>query len=341
MGMVLSCQSKTNADAPERPNPRQLPSQFLNPSEIYPDTTYLSSVGSGDTMQNAQKSALSALAQQIKVDISSTETLSESLSETANASSLDFINITNLDATTSVSAQQQLLGVQFGESYVDNVGTVHVIAYINRLSVGNIYRQQIDERNREISELMKKSELAEGLSKYAYISTAISYSQQNDSQREQLDVIAPAMSSIARTGTPYTTESLASQLRTVAKGIKIAIRAEVEGNNAASVSQRIANTVANLLTELGFTAYQISENEPTPYMVDTQVALREISNTKYATIEWNVTIQMLENQDVIMSHSTTNRSSGKDITDAEQFALFDINNEFQTTLKNYIRSQLQ
>lgn len=338
----LSCVSPSNTEiTPKEPNPLFLiPSIYLNPSKIYPPETYLSAVGSGNTLLNAQKSALSTLAQQIKVQIKTSETLNQSVMETENPDIASFMYSTTLKEHTSISAQQQIQGVQYGESFTDETRTVHTIAYINRLSVGNNYKQQIDERKKQINKFIQASTKTSKLSKYTLLAKALTLSKKNDLQLEQLDVISPALGKISRTTSSHTSESISQKIQKTAKNIRIITETVVKGNDAQNIKMKINDAVITLFTGLQFSVNSNAVGAGIPHIISTRVIWEKITTGDYLGIQWNVNITLLENGQALISKSAKGRSNGKDILRAERFALYDITKIINTSFRDYILNQL-
>ena len=98
------------------------PDWYLDPQSVYPDKTYLTSVGSGDSRRDAEQQALSGLSQtfeaQISVDSRTRERYRELMTSEGNMTETEI----RLAETTNVQSNQTLLNVQFGEAAVDETG---------------------------------------------------------------------------------------------------------------------------------------------------------------------------------------------------------------------------
>ena len=75
--VLVGCGSSPSPAAQASRGGSDLPDWYLNPGEVYPDGTYLVSVGTGDTRRAAEQQAMAGLAQSfeasIQVDVTTQE----------------------------------------------------------------------------------------------------------------------------------------------------------------------------------------------------------------------------------------------------------------------------
>lgn len=338
--LYVSCISTSSSPAQNPIVENPLPSIYLNPNEKYPNEKFISAVGTGDTLNQAQESALGVLSQQIKVQITSSETISESITQSeTNRKITNFESITSLKGTTSTHAQQNLQGVQFGESFTSSEGLVYAIAYINRLTVGNIYRQNIDDRTKQINQLIQESLNTRELQKYALLATALRLSKENAAQLEQLEVISPAIGRVTRSSIQNSSEILEKQVGNTARSILIAVETAINGeSNLRRVKSSIQNSVIDIFTDLGFTVN--ASGSGIPHIARTNINWQKDDSGKYPTIQWATNIRLEKNGITLMSYSEKGRSSGKNIEQAETFAIHDITNTMTKSFRAYIAEQI-
>jgi hypothetical protein len=172
-------------------HPEGTPAWLLNPQSAYPAAQYLVSVGEGDSRRAAENSATAGLARIFESDIKAAETLSETTVE-SRGSVETFDQFSELRSAVRVGSEQKLLNIQFGETFTDSRGRVHVAAFIPRAGTADIYRRKIEERAREIVYLVQQSDAApEPVGKYAFRRAAVRKALENGVLLEQLRIIHP------------------------------------------------------------------------------------------------------------------------------------------------------
>lgn len=331
--IISSCASSPNKIQKIDP----LPSKYLNPSEQYPNNQFVAAVGVGDTLKDAQQSALNALAQQIKVQVQSTQSLSETNTETENSSDENsYESTTSLTENINISTHQEFIGVQYGDSYIFQ-SQIYIIAYLDRIKVGNLYRQKIDARNKEITLLMEEVDRAKGLSRYSKLSTMYTISLINDAQIEQLEVIAPTYALAVKPISHNTTIKIAERLQKTAKAIVIITETVVRGTNG-NTRTIIEDDIISLFTSLHFS---VNGNTATPILANTTITFQEQTTGKYPTVIWNLTMKLIENGNTIATSTKKSQAKAKDLTQARELAIHDIKNTIHIPIKRDLLQQIK
>lgn len=334
---MLSCASGNSNIASSK-----IPSIYLNPDKAYPQDVYLVASGSGDSLQDAQQNALASLARLIKVEVQSSLVLSSSEKNTETTEESSYEISTTLDNRINSSSDQKLIGVQYGDSYQAKDGFVYTIAYIERLKVGNIYRENIATKNTEIERLVQDANQTTGFSKYALLSKAWELSQQNDGKISQLQIIAPEMARAVTTNRRMSSTTLEQERNRTARGIEVDINTMVLGGDE-TVQSKIENNVIDLFTALQFSVRtgEDSSSGENNVVVNTEVNWEEETEGKYPMIVWTLSMAIEENGTTIVSNTQTGRSKGKTIDFAHTFAFQDIRKAIHKNTRNAILSQLQ
>ena len=313
-----------------------LPEHFLNPQLLYDSNSYMSSIGTGDTLDAARKSALQALSQQIKVDINSSESVKETLSQTENASGItNFENNTNIFSHTKVGSNQEILGVQYGDSITDPTGIVYTIAFLERSAVGQIYRQKISENDKQIASFIEQSKNELLLNTYSLLTQAQQTSVENDALIEQILVIDEVQGKIASIATRVSTDDINVLLDETARNITMFIDTGITGNADNIITSKINSIIGNLFSDLKFSVVNNTSNSA--YTAKVSVIWNSDEVGKYPAIDWDVNLQIVESTGkTVISSSKRGKSKANDVESAAEFAINDINKVIVASFKTYI-----
>lgn len=205
--------------------PDNRPAWLFNPQELYPRNEYLSAVGEGDSRRAAENSATAGLARIFESSIEANELLSETAHETEKT--LD--RISELRTDVRIRSSQDLLNVQFGETFTDHNGRIHVAAFIPRAETAEIIHQRIRQNSDDVLNLTQRSDQAAGpLEAYALRRAAVRKALENDRLLAQLDIITPGY----RPALPYALPTLTSETAAAAQKITFSVMLPDEAGGA-------------------------------------------------------------------------------------------------------------
>src|SRR5579884_340695 len=112
-------------------------------SAQYPEATYLTGVGSGDTRQRAEDSAYAALARIFRTEVRTTTHEREDFRQTEKGKKADIDRTVNLQNQTEVSTQKALEQVRIAERWTDRVSQVYyALAVLDRSKSASALRQK-------------------------------------------------------------------------------------------------------------------------------------------------------------------------------------------------------
>jgi len=229
------------------PSLRKPPGWFLHPQTAYSTAHYLVSIGEGDSRRNAENSAAAGLARIFESNIRATETETETTTETRGSQST-FDQFSELRSDIRIDSEQNLLNIQFGETYIDPDRRVHAVAFIPRAETAEIYRKKIEEHASAIVFLTRLSEIASSpIEKYALQRAAIRKALQNEILLAQLDILD--LSARDRTSLDYDPQLLYSQAVAAAQAVTFSVALEGPGGDA----------LRETLTGMGFSESQKAE----------------------------------------------------------------------------------
>jgi len=256
-----------------------IPAWLAAPQKEYPQGEYLVSLGEGDTRRAAENSAAAGLSRIFQSQINSSESLSETTTESRGTEST-FGQVSELRSDVRIGSDQTLLNVQFGESFTDPHGRVHVAALIPRAETAEIYRNKISEINRRITFLVQRSDAApDPIKRYAFRRAASRKAHENDLLLEQLRIIHPqACAAVALNYDPQTLYTA-----TAGDGRNITFTVKMENSI-------VRNALVKMLAAMGF-----SENAADPMLEfsgTTSFERMDMKREGLIFVRWNVNIEM-------------------------------------------------
>ena len=217
------------------------PDWVRNPKTTYPENRFLVAVGEGDTRQAAENAAAANLARIFESHIESDERLVDSVVETEE----NITRTTDLTTDINILSSQTLLNVQHAEAWKDHMGRFHAVAYLNRRDTASIYREEIEELNRQVESLLAKVEqTVEPLKQYALLRTALKTARENDVLLRQLKVIHSASASASAPS--YSLLHVRQATIESAKSIRVSIHLEGDPDG------RMADSIREFITRYGF-----------------------------------------------------------------------------------------
>ncbi|MCF7911641.1 MAG: LPP20 family lipoprotein [Candidatus Cloacimonetes bacterium] len=227
------------------------PAWLDDPESKYPNTQYITAIGSGFSRSDAEKDAAAKLSRIFSTQVEATETMEkryEELTKNSVTSTEDYArSIKNITLSTSES----LINMQFGESYTDNQAKVHAIAYLNRFETAGIYEEMISANSGQINYYTSKSKsLTDALDIYAYYGAAWMIASKNEDLLRQYRIISPQMSSMYKP--EYDNNAIKNSYVKAARAITFSI------NIAGDDDNRIKNIIKRIITAEGF---QISDDK--------------------------------------------------------------------------------
>ena len=162
------------------------PDWLQNPKSVYPEASYLSAVGEGNSRQTAEYAASANLSRIFKSHIEATERLIDVASETET----HFSRTTQMSSDINILSEETLINIQHAEAWKDDLGRYHAIAYIDRQKTAAIYQHQIDENSRRVQAFLTYADQADSLlQKHAHLRAAERLANETTLLLQQLKVI--------------------------------------------------------------------------------------------------------------------------------------------------------
>ena len=233
------------ASCASAPSPSVKPGWVDNKFSKYAEEEYMVEIGMGSSLRDAKRNAAASLAQIFKTSIKVETTIQTRYKELASGGSAESSEETTFDQDITQLADQELVNVNFGESWTNDLGQVHVIAYIDRQVTANIYRDRIEENNSTVRNFISKSGSQSSLiKKYAYFDAAYVVAQANQMLMDQLEIINLPIRKTIRT--PYDINDVRDDRKEAAfaMAFKLNMENDTEG--------KVTAVLTDELTSFGF-----------------------------------------------------------------------------------------
>jgi hypothetical protein len=225
------------------------PEWISNPEKSYPNSQFMTAVGTGDSRKEAENSAASSLSQIFQSKIKSEETINARYLELMKSDQSSLESQTNINKNISVSSEQTLFNVRYPESYTDKLGKVYALGVIEREPTAVIYKNKMDDNSTRVAAFVKKyNELKDPIKKYANIGAALVTAKVNETLREQLQIIMPGTG--VQSDTAYSLERITELCSDAQKAVPFVI--DVSGDQKNDVT----GFVGDMLSGLGFSVIE-------------------------------------------------------------------------------------
>jgi hypothetical protein len=315
---------------------KKKPAWLENKNSVYPEDKFLSAIGEGDTLKEAQAQAAANLASIFKVSVQVESTLQSRYVEySQNGVVGNYGEETVMTDNITQTTDQTLLNLKLGETFTDSNGVVFTIAYLNRSETGGVYKQIIEENGALVGRLMARSaEQTDTLKKYAFLDAAYVVASNNELLIEQLGFISPSTRKGLKLG--YDMAGLKKQRADTAAQMVFSIRID---NDSGS---QITNMLTSVLTSQGF-----SVNNGGNIVLTGSVSVAPVKlDNNYENVKWYLMITVKDASGVVVvSLEKNSRSSGVSASAAEARAYKDmegvIKKDFVKQLTGYFDSHIE
>lgn len=180
-----------SAEAQRRKKKDKKPAWIENPANAYSQKDYLLAVGSGDTQQSAQNSAMGNLSRIFQSNIKAEQTLLDDMKETSGTGKgLTFERTEQLISATTIGSNVSLINTNVLETYLDKDGIYYALAGMKRKETASIYRTEIDNNYEAVKNFEESAKNAPSkLARLRYLKGAVTLCAANENLKQQLSVI--------------------------------------------------------------------------------------------------------------------------------------------------------
>lgn len=280
--------------------------------KLYPESRYLSAIGQGDNLREAEKNAIAKLSNIFQSKVSVNQTLTENYSELSNDEESTIEYNSKLNKRINLLSNQDLINVKTGKHYTDENGKVYVVAYINRLETAFIYEERIQNNDNTIQALVNDAKQTDKkIEKYAALNKATKLIDENLSLVKQLEIISPSSVSLNDELDKY--NSIQREKGKIANSIVFTFT---------SSNDEITNTLSDVLTSESF---RIGNNGD--FKITSDISYEEVDLGRSEVFyTWESNIKLTDrNGDTIFSFRQSGREGGKTQSAALSRVKFTIN----------------
>jgi len=330
LSVIFSCAGRLSTSR------TSVPLWVSDKDAVYPAEKYLAELGEGDSLNAARANAAGAIAQIFRLKVEVDSEIRTRYTEITGSKDelLDLLSQTDFDQEIRQRADETFTNLKYGESWIDQLGRVYTIAYLNRLETGNLYRKRIERNNHRITELLDRAEdQHEPLRRYAFLDAALVYTEANQVLFEQLEIINMPMAQLMEA--PYNRDEIRAIRADQAMELKIHV--EVAGDP----DKRIVDALENWVTEKGFTS---SSSGDLFLAAAVEIKPSELRN-EYENLNWTINVDLIDMRGYsVIALSGQNRSSGINATaaksrayrDMTEFIQIDFDKEFSAYLSSFL-----
>jgi hypothetical protein len=307
------------------------PKWLENPKSVYPENQYLTAIGEGDSHQTAQNMAAGNLSRIFEMKVQADETILQRASELVTAKETKVQEGVDITKQVNIFSAQELINVQYADSYTNEYGRIFVLAYLNRLRTAEIYEEKIDTNSTQIefymNEMNKETDI---LHQYAYLNAANIIAETNFVLLEQLGIISSMNRQLITL--PYNANDLKRNKVDLAKSIRFDIQIQGDDEN------KIKIQLQELLTGMGFTS-GVNGN----LLISGAMNLQDTdlkSNDGFEFLRFDLQLTMKTNQGDVIAALTKNGREGHTSKREAAARIFrklstDIKNDFRKKIEGY------
>ena len=330
--LIFSCATGSSSDSRNTGSP---PKWMSDRNSVYPESRYLAETGEGDRLRDAKANAASSIVQVFSTRIQSDSTVQTLYNELTNADKtpISVTRETNINQNITQSADQSLINLRYSDPWTDKMGRVYIIAYLDRLETGNIYRQRIIEIQKRVTELLQQADtLTAPIRRFAVTNAALTHSLTAESMMEQLEIINAPM---ARASAPsYNPGTVKQKRQNSATALNVFI--DIADDN----TEALNNTLSDWASRQGFTLSLTQDSAN--LVILTSIKIKPVKlNNNYENLAWELNLSANNSQrKTVFAFSRQGRSSGISKSAAITRVNTDISKSLSKSLDQEFRSYL-
>jgi len=308
----------------KKPKANGRPTWVDDPKSEYPESRYLSAVGSAGSRAEAENNAAANLAKIFRSEISTStsyvERYNELMSETKSEASTE----TQSSKNVQVKASQNLLNIEIGKAWTDKLGQVYAVAYLDKFKTADIYEEKINENSLQIQHYLQQGLVSSHTWKiYACYNIAGIINQNTEELMSQLAIISLDTKESIELG--YEPNELKSRTAEFAKGIHFKI--ETTGDAA----DKVTSVIEEIITSSGFT---LSDLNAAFIKVETKLEDVEL-NQPQKFVRYYLTINVCDpSGNNIITLSENSREGHINQDEARARAIRTMSNKIKAELRN-------
>ncbi|MCH8568354.1 MAG: LPP20 family lipoprotein [Balneolales bacterium] len=323
---LLSCGSSSSTRAPL---------WLTSPGEVYAESRYLTAIGSGPSLQQAQNSAYGNLARIFRADVQANQTMVDDFLETMSNEDVNLERITSLISTTRIESNLEVLNVQTYETYFDGE-THYVLAGFERLRTSTIYSREMANNEMVIDNLRSRANSEQSIiKKLGLLRSAKLISDVNVNLSQQRD-------HILNRSVPFNPE-VETRIEIETEIEQLKRQATVRIRNSERLPNELNSALRSVFQGLGFTMGDSVTNPLLEIIPNFEKQPANIGRDDAYFIAWNLSIDIIDNQTRTdfrqFSHSS--RSGAISADQADRRTTRDAKETIEKQFKTFLDSQLR
>ena len=315
---ICSCSSTPKQTSTPTKNPSSAPLWVTNKDLAFPDNQWLVGIYRDKSLQAAENYAIMQLTQRFRVDIDTRSMYREQVNETFTQMGAgdqgEFKRVTdNINNVYSTSSVNDIIGLIIDTWTDPQTEEIHAIARMNRWECTNRYNEIISENEKNIAQLITKSNQGDLFEQMKIVNYAYNLALITDDLHNIRTVLSPSY--INHPPSYGSAASIKAQLPDLKN--EIIIYVEVEGD----VNGRILKAFTNSLNTRGFKTTLIKMNN---YSLNVFYDMEELSfpNQNLKHIRYIINYSFLDpNGTEIFSNSHPDREAHSTLELAKNAAI--------------------
>jgi hypothetical protein len=267
------------------------PAWIDRPGGNYPQSDFITAVGSADNLNDAENAALGNLAKVFSVQIKVDETLINRYVEKGG----DVTGSALLIGKTDTKTIQKLKNIQIARTYYsESEGLHYALAVLDRKETARIYRHEIQDNNLKIKDDLEKYQLQpHSLERLKYISRAVQTAAVNDALSERYKIITGGNT----ISMPYTLRELADLQAQERGEITVSVFPETSADND------IETYLKSVINIIGLKISEQPSDLSMRYRFESKPM--QINRPNMYALKWNITIFITSNMPDKGKHTFT------------------------------------
>jgi len=314
------------------------PTWVFNKDKIYHENDWLIGTGKGITIEAAENSAISNLAQQFNVDINTHRNYNEIVSESWSTTPQNNFDKTTKNVTDVLlsSNVKGIIGLIVDNWTNIKTSEVHAIARINRIEWGRRYSEIISENDRNISLLLEKSNTRELIEKTQLLNSAYNLALLTDDLKNINAILTPSTKSLNL--------SYGSSISIFSKLIETKKEMIIYVEVSDDVNGRLHKAFTNSLNSRGFNTGLIHMSN---YLLQVNLEMENVTynNTSFEYVRYTINYSFSDRDGKeLFSNSITDREGDLAYTQARQRAISSVekwisNDGFANDFDNFLNNK--
>lgn len=312
-----------------------IPNWVNNPASEFNEQKYLMAVGSGSTLNEARGDAFASLSQIFQMDIDATEQVTSEFIDRNINNQLYSESTSQLLNNIKIGTNQELMNTTILTSEVDNYGTYHALAGMDRAESSRIYNQEISNNRIKINELEQNAGNEDNLlQKLVLLKKAQAVAAANEILTRQLNIIRGG----AGTGGEATETLVRLQEKFRTAQQKAIVRLSTD-NATSSVKAAVASVFQNA----GFTITEETTDDAILEVdVDYQTQEANLNRDDAEFVKWELVIEVndLQTNRSFKTYMTEGRDGAPSYSDALKRADFTARSKIEKDFNTFLNNEL-